>query len=339
MPAAFSAMRSSRVLALVRQLGGSPAVTDALQQPAWISATLGLAVKPFSSGPGSLQRPCWHSQQAVGDRQSAAAASSAAVGALLPAAAAAQQPCRGYAAASKGSSAALRRLKRASARVATGVGSRHAAGREAALAREEAGGGEVEAGPAHDVVVHEGPANSVQIASVVDHPALIVTRPIEWCAGVWLACRSGAEVLLRRRHACLKSRMPLICDPLVPLPGCSLMQGHGAAGLRAGQQVPGLRPARQVPLVAAATCVHCRVAAAVCFSSLLLLPQYAFTAALLPQYASVLFGCCRNMRSLPRGCGRRFSLWLPAAVPTRWGSLSPSFDGSTHQVSTCLQAT
>lgn len=181
-------MRSSRVLALVRQLGGSPAVTGALQQPAWISAALGLGVKPFSSGPGGLQRPWWHAQQAAGGRQNAAAASSAAAGALLPAAAAAaQQPCRGYAAASKGSSAALRRLKRASARVATGVGSRHAAGREAALARQEAGGGEVEAGPAHDVVVHEGPANSVQIASVVDHPALIVTRPIEWCAGVCLA--------------------------------------------------------------------------------------------------------------------------------------------------------
>ncbi len=182
-------MRASRLLALARQLGGSPAVTDALQQPAWISAALGLALKPFSSGPSGVLRPPGHPQQPPSGRHSAADASSLTVGAPLPSAAAAAaqlQPRRWYAAAS-GRPAAVRRLRRASARAAVGVGSR-GGGREAALARQEAGGGEVEAGPAHDVVVHEGPANSLQIASVVDHPALIVTRPVEWCATVWLGC-------------------------------------------------------------------------------------------------------------------------------------------------------
>ena len=206
-------MRFSRLLALARQLGGSPAVTDALQQPAWITAALGLAVKPFTSGPSSLQRSSWRPQQSADGGYSAAAASSLAVGALPPPAAAAQlQPSRRFAAAS-GRPAALRRLKRASARAAVGVGSRGSGGKEAALARQEAGGGEIEAGPSHDVVVHEGPANSLQIASVVDHPALIVTRPIEWCAGCAAGLRCATKLLACRCRSVAAFRG---CPVLVP---------------------------------------------------------------------------------------------------------------------------
>ncbi|PSC69495.1 Altered inheritance rate of mitochondria 25 [Micractinium conductrix] len=79
------------------------------------------------------------------------------------------------AAASKARSAALRRLQRAGSRAAAG-----SRGHEAALARQAAGGGEVEAGPGTDVVPREGAASSVEVASVVDHPALIITRPVEW---------------------------------------------------------------------------------------------------------------------------------------------------------------
>lgn len=82
---------------------------------------------------------------------------------------------RGFAAAADGRAAALRRLRRAGARA-----SGSSRGREAALARVAEGGGEVERGPAADVAPVEGPADELQVASVVDHPALIVTRPIEW---------------------------------------------------------------------------------------------------------------------------------------------------------------
>jgi hypothetical protein len=40
--------------------------------------------------------------------------------------------------------------------------------------------GEVQAGPHADVQPREGPANELQVAAALDHPALIVTRPIEW---------------------------------------------------------------------------------------------------------------------------------------------------------------
>ena len=173
-------MRSSRLLALagreLKQLGRSPA--DVLLQPAWLAAAV---ARPFTSGAGSYQGAPWRQQQLVDGRGRAFSLAAPALPPAAASAAAAAQllPCRGFAA--DGRPAALRRLRRATARSAVGVGAR-GGGREAALAREAAGGGELEAGPAHDVVVHEGPANSLQVASVVDHPALIVTRPIEWCA-------------------------------------------------------------------------------------------------------------------------------------------------------------
>ena len=142
----------------------------------------------------------WGSQQAPAAAAAAAAAACTFAGPLP----AQLQLSRGFAAG--GGSAAVRRLRRASARAAGASRRAAVGGREAALERVAAGGGEVEAGPQHDVVPHEGVASTVQVASVVDHPALIVTRPIEWQvlrlarAAAWLqpaaAERSGRRRLL-----------------------------------------------------------------------------------------------------------------------------------------------
>ncbi|KAL4856200.1 putative AAA domain-containing protein [Chlorella vulgaris] len=79
---------------------------------------------------------------------------------------------RGFAASAR---PALRRLRRAGARAA--AGSRGSGG---ALQRLGESDGEVDAGPATDVQPQEGPADQLQVASVVGHPALVITRPVEW---------------------------------------------------------------------------------------------------------------------------------------------------------------
>lgn len=73
---------------------------------------------------------------------------------------------RGYAASSTGKKAAVRRLRNASARAAGGRPS----GPQTALQRA----------PTVDVQPSEGPAGAAAVAGVVNHPALIVTRPVEW---------------------------------------------------------------------------------------------------------------------------------------------------------------
>ncbi|KAL4451629.1 hypothetical protein ABPG75_007291 [Micractinium tetrahymenae] len=170
-----------------RQIGlAAPLLQDALDQPAWLAALVGSrSLSAGSRGLCGLAAPAAAADirsSSLGLRWTAAAASSwQSPGAAAPAAAALAAPptqlihLRSFAAGS-GRTAALRRLRRAGARAS--AGSR--ASREVAAAREAAGGGEVEAGPTTDVAPREGPASEVQVASVVDHPALIVTRPIEW---------------------------------------------------------------------------------------------------------------------------------------------------------------
>lgn len=178
-----------RSAALLGRIGESTALLhETLGQPAWLAALGGSrTVSGGSRGLCALAGPAMaadirssslgsHWAVAAAGRQPAAGAAAAA--ALEAAASPSQLLHHRSFAAGSGRTTALRRLRRAGARAS--AGSR--ASREVAAARVAAGGGDVEAGPATDVVPREGPASEVQVSSVVDHPALIVTRPVEWCA-------------------------------------------------------------------------------------------------------------------------------------------------------------
>lgn len=221
-----------RAVALLGRMGGStPLMYDALGQPAWLAALVGS--RNNSGGSRSVYAlaapsiaadimPC-----SLGSRWTAGAAGSQLTAGAAAAAAgvAASSPTqllhlRAFAAGS-GRTAALRRLRRAGARAA--AGSR--ASREAAAARVAAGGGDVEAGPATDVVPQEGPASELQVASAVDHPALIITRPVEWCV------RPHACAARRHRAAtgCAAWRFAVCRSKAIAAPPA--VQGHRAAGL------------------------------------------------------------------------------------------------------------
>lgn len=143
-------MLRSRVLSVLRQAGGLSgelSITKQLVQSGWPAAA--------SSG---LQNQEWLSSLAAQHTRDLRAE---------------PHDCtRGFAASAR---PALRRLRRAGARAA--AGSRGSGG---ALQRLEESGGEVDAGPATDVQPQEGPADQLQVASVVGHPALVITRPVEW---------------------------------------------------------------------------------------------------------------------------------------------------------------
>lgn len=92
---------------------------------------------------------------------------------LSPAGEAASAPSRS---AHGGSSAAARRARLARAAAARAIERRVPAAGAAAGAAEAAEG----APAAYDAVAPEGAAAASEVASVVSHPALVVTRPIEW---------------------------------------------------------------------------------------------------------------------------------------------------------------
>jgi hypothetical protein len=151
-------------------------VGGVLQQPGWLASLISPS-KPCSRGFTALPGPPSHDLRRSEGRSSLPPSTSSQRAPAAPSPPAQLLSLRGFAAAAAaggGRPAALRRLRRAGARVSG------RAGREAALARVEAGGGEVEAGPATDVQPREGSASDLQVASVVDHPALIITRPVEW---------------------------------------------------------------------------------------------------------------------------------------------------------------
>lgn len=166
-----------RALGLQTMLRASAVpLSKALLQAGRAAEGPALALRCLASLAGGSWSAAQQLEPSARSPTSAAAAAAAATRCLRPADAAhLAQTASFAAAASKARSAALRRLQRAGSRAAAG-----SRGHEAALARQAAGGGEVEAGPGTDVVPREGAASSVEVASVVDHPALIITRPVEW---------------------------------------------------------------------------------------------------------------------------------------------------------------
>lgn len=176
-----------RSAALLRRFALNSAFSrDLSGQAAWITAVaesrnvsghwrgLHVLAWPATAGKYSSSSLGSHAGAAVAGSQPAHGAAAAA--ALASAVSPSQLLHLRSFAAGSGRTAALRRLHRAGVRAS--AGSR--ASREAAAARAAAGGGDIEAGPATDVVPREGPASDLQVASVVEHPALIVTRPVEW---------------------------------------------------------------------------------------------------------------------------------------------------------------
>lgn len=179
----FLSSSSSALAGLARQALSPAMLGEVLWRPGFLAAAATLlpsvAQHQCSSGFTTLAQPaaqpCQQQQPAI---SAIHAASSGLWGTgsqrAPPPPPPLQHQFRGFAAGG-GSSAAVRRLRRAGSRVAASRGSV-----EAALTRQEEGS--VEAGPTEDIVPVEGPASEVQVASVVGHPALIITRPIEWCA-------------------------------------------------------------------------------------------------------------------------------------------------------------
>ena len=77
----------------------------------------------------------------------------------------------------------MRRLQRAAARSGGRSRDAAAASRAPAASHSDTGGSgelDVAPGPTTDIQPRLGSASEPQIASVVGHPALVITRPIEW---------------------------------------------------------------------------------------------------------------------------------------------------------------